>query len=96
MKPFSSIDDLGYNITYIFQSEHPLTRDEMMAAVAQQRETKSAQLLAEYLCRTKEELTSEQKESKAEQLLEEDLQRGGTVMISPSGVEADVDVSAAN
>ena len=85
----NSLDDQGYGITYIFSAMRQLTRDEMIAAITKERETKSAQLLETYLHRNKAELTDEQKKAKAQELLEEQLNRGGTVMISLLGEDAD-------
>lgn len=79
----NSFDDQEYGITYIFPAERQLTRDEMIAAIAKVREEKSVQLLDSFMRRNKAELTEEQKMAKAKELLEQELNRGGTVIMTP-------------
>ena len=97
MKPINnSFDDPKYHITYIFPEDRQLLHHEMIDRVNLLRAKKSKDLLADYLHRTKVELTEEQKAVKANELLEEELKRGGTFMILPEPPETDSALSGAD
>jgi len=97
MKPINnSIDDPKYHITYIFPEDRQLRRDEMIGRIDLQRAQKSKDLLADYLSRTKVELTEEQKAAKAKELLEVELKRGGTFVILAEPPECDSNLTGAD